>query len=164
MHYIVQLVKGVPHSFPSFGPSAAAWSLDVFPLAVVSAYILSTLIRWANKRLRRALGRKDDASSRRRRLFSVFVSREDILESYQVRVPPEAIEQDERAAANVVYSAPGIELSLIPLVELFLRANATAETLNTAQDWTEAVPRAALTLTWVRRSSLRISCAQLTFD
>ena len=52
-------------------------------------------------------------------------------------------------AADVVYSAPGLELALIPLIEVFVWANSTIIAVNTSQNWLGIVGKAALAITWV---------------
>lgn len=123
--------------------------IDLIPLACAAIFLVHTICKHSIRRLRKRFGSKEDRSNRKRRLFSVFVTKNDILEGHEIRIPTEAIEADEQVAADVVYSAPGLELALIPLIEVFVWANSTIIAVNTSQNGLGIVGKAALAITWV---------------
>ncbi|GAA5895594.1 uncharacterized protein JCM6883_001558 [Sporobolomyces salmoneus] len=122
-------------------------AVDLVPFAC--AFLL-LLIPSIYRFLRNSFRSKDaPVRKSKRRLISTFISQDDILESYQERIPLELLQEDETTAANIVYSAPGFELALIPLVEVFVWINSTAEALNVGDQSIETVRKAALAATWV---------------
>lgn len=124
-------------------------SSDLIPFAFVLLFLFQIVLKQLIKRARKIFTAKNEDRGGKRRLFSIFISRDDVLESYDVRVPPATIEEDEEIAANVVYSAPGLELALFPLVESFVWANCTLEAINQHQEWRDVLPNASMSMTWV---------------
>ncbi|GAA5956896.1 hypothetical protein JCM3765_006634 [Sporobolomyces pararoseus] len=130
---------------------------DLVPIAFVLLFVLQIVLKHSIKRGRKIFTSKNSEGGGKRRLFSVFISKDDVLESYDIRVPPATIEEDEEVAANVVYSAPGLELALIPLVETFVWVNATVEAINGHQEWREILPAASMSTTWIFALFFQIS-------
>lgn len=127
---------------------------DLIPLACAAFFLFYTICKHSIRQIRKRFGSKEDRSNRKRRLFSVFISKSDILEGHEIRIPDEAIEADEQVAADVVYSAPGLELALVPLIEVFVWANSTIIAVNSNEEWLETVGKAALAVTWVSLEDL----------
>ncbi|GAA5926884.1 uncharacterized protein JCM15063_000395 [Sporobolomyces koalae] len=136
-----------------------------FVVAGITALIMAfSCIRYSIRLWRKRYQDSADEDEVRRKhhianrsLFSVFVTKEDILASYDLGLPEQVVAADEQIVSDAVYSVPGVQLALVPLVELFSRANSTAIALNQAEGWTVVSQRASLAVVWLFALLFQIS-------